>query len=57
MKILNFTCRYCKRRSKLVLEDIELTQDGAEVEGMCELCLEEYQADPAKFIASGHPET
>lgn len=41
MKTLNFTCRYCQNREKIVLNDVFLTEDNAEVEGICEVCFDD----------------
>jgi hypothetical protein len=48
MRTLNFHCRYCNVTTKILLEDVELTPDGALVEGICEKCFEDYQKEGLK---------
>ena len=50
MRTLNFTCRICESKSKLLLDDVELTPDGAEVSGICQPCWDGYQKEGIAFF-------
>jgi hypothetical protein len=51
MTLINFYCKYCNHKEKVLLTDLELTPDNSQVEGVCEDCFERFQGKTDEDIS------